>query len=376
MCDTFVALGSATLDGSIVFGKNSDRPYSEQQLIVYFPKKQHKSNTNVRCTYISLPQVNETYSVLLSKPSWMWGAEMGANECKVVIGNEAVWTKEPEGAPALLGMDLVRLSLERSSTAKEAIGLICNLLELYGQGGACAENDSTFTYHNSFIIADPSEVWILETAGKWWVGQKIKDGIKNISNSLSIRSEYDIAREGIVDHAIDQGYCNNSDEFDFAKCFSYGIFQEPSRYSREGFGNYLLQSNYGKISPIIMMEILRDHSTGICMHGNIRTTSSQVSYLSEKNPIHWLTGSPHPCISLFKPFIVPFQNKPITIDIWDKRERFNLYIKERIIQKLHSLEQEIVQKVQHLLRTDELSEKEIRNLSKKSLNLELFLIST
>jgi secernin len=376
MCDTFVALGSATIDGSVVFGKNSDRPYSERQPIVYFPKRHYKSNTNVRCTYISLPQVEETYSVLLSKPSWMWGTEMGANECKVVIGNEAVWTKEPEGGPALLGMDLVRLALERSSTAKQAIGLICNLLELYGQGGACAENDPTSTYHNSFLIADPTETWILETAGKWWVGQQIKDGIRNISNSLSIRSEYDIAREGIVDYAIDQGYCNNSDKFDFAKCFSYGIFQEPSRYSREGFGNYLLQSNYGKIDPIIMMEILRDHSTSICMHGNVRTTASQVSHLSEKNSIHWLTGSPHPCVSLFKPFIVPFQDDPVTIDIWDKREQFNLFIKEGNIQKLHSLELKVIQKIQQLLLIDELSVKEIQNLSKKALDFELSLIST
>ncbi|MFX0208717.1 MAG: C69 family dipeptidase [Candidatus Hodarchaeota archaeon] len=375
MCDTFVALGSATIDGRVVFGKNSDRPYFERQPIVYFPKKRYKSNTNVRCTYISLPQVEETYSVLLSKPSWMWGAEMGTNECNVVIGNEAVWTKEPEGGPALLGMDLVRLSLERSSTAKQAIGLICNLIESYNQGGACAENDPTLTYHNSFLIADPTEAWILETAGKWWVGQQIKDGIRNISNSLSIRSEYDIAKEGIIDHAIDQGYCNNSEEFDFAKCFSYGIYQEPSLYSREGFGNYYLQSNNGNISPKIMMEILRDHFTGICMHGDFRTTSSQVSYLSDKNAIHWLTGSPHPCISLFKPFTVPFQDNPVTIDIWDKREQFNTLIRKGVIQKLHSLEQELVQKIQQLFQINELSVKKIRDLNKKALDLELSLIS-
>lgn len=51
----------------------------------------------------------KTHAVILSRPSWLWGAEMGANEHGVCIGNEAVWTKEPVGeGEALLGMDLLR----------------------------------------------------------------------------------------------------------------------------------------------------------------------------------------------------------------------------------------------------------------------------
>ncbi|MGI0486424.1 hypothetical protein ACN4EK_13370 [Pantanalinema rosaneae CENA516] len=37
MCDTFVALPDATIDGSVIFGKNSDRPEGEIQDVVTFP---------------------------------------------------------------------------------------------------------------------------------------------------------------------------------------------------------------------------------------------------------------------------------------------------------------------------------------------------
>ena len=374
MCDTFVALGSATRNGEVIFGKNSDRPYDEQQPIVYFPKQRHKYNSKLKCTYISIPQVEETYAVLLSKPTWMWGAEMGVNESNVAIGNEAVWTKLPMGKKALLGMDLLRLALERSSTAIQAVHIICELLEKYDQGGACAENDPSFSYHNSFLIADPTEAWVLETAGKWWIAQHIEDGTRNISNGLSIRSEYDLAREGIEDHAIKQGYCK-SHEFDFANCFSSGIYREPTRYTREGCGRYLLSTNHGDISPLIMMDILRDHSAGICMHGGFRTTASQVSLLSKETSVHWFTGSPNPCISLFKPFIVPSHDETKVIDIWKQREQFDPIMRKDVLKKLISLERELIQEIEQKKQKGDLSIKEITNLTQEALQRELSLIS-
>lgn len=71
----------------------------------------------VQCTYIEIEQAAKTQAVILSKPVWMWGAEMGANGCGVVIGNEAVFTKlEDCEEKKLLGMDLVRYftNLDRS----------------------------------------------------------------------------------------------------------------------------------------------------------------------------------------------------------------------------------------------------------------------
>ena len=111
-CDTFVAVGLPYLSSKrsnqtlTVFGKNSDRPNDETHEVVFFPKKTNNDST-VKCQYITIPQVSTTYSVILSRPAWLWGCEMGANEWGLCAGNEAVWTREEDkcdnGVERLLG---------------------------------------------------------------------------------------------------------------------------------------------------------------------------------------------------------------------------------------------------------------------------------
>ena len=48
-----------------------------------------------------------------------------------------------------------------------------SLLEQYGQGGPCTDIQPPNSYHNSFIIADPTEAWVVETAGRHWAAEKI-----------------------------------------------------------------------------------------------------------------------------------------------------------------------------------------------------------
>jgi len=310
MCDTLIALGNSTDDGSVIFGKNSNRPFNEVQLITYSPRTRNSKGEELKCTYISIPQVSETAAVILSQPWWMWGAEMGANEYGVVIGNEAVYTHEPLRNIGLLGMDLLRLGLERGKTAREAMDAIISLLEKFGQGGGCAYDDPSWLYHNSFIIADPKEAYVLETADKWWIVEKVKN-VRSISNSITVRGKGDIRKSGIIRHAIERGYCKDDNNFDFAVTFSGSPMSTiPSPYSRGGKATILLNENIGKITPKLMMEFLREHQAGICMHGGFESTGSQVSHLrKEKNSIHWFTGTTLPCISIYKPYAFPIENQ-------------------------------------------------------------------
>ncbi|XP_003226480.1 secernin-3 isoform X1 [Anolis carolinensis] len=307
-CDTFVALPPATIGNRIIFGKNSDRPSDEVQEIVYFTAVTHSPGEKLECTYIEIEQVPETYAVVLSRPSWLWGAEMGANEHGVCIGNEAVWGKEVVyDEEALLGMDLVRLGLERASTAEKAVFIIVDLLDKYGQGGNCTESHMAFTYYNSFLIADRKEAWVLETSGKYWAAEKIGEGVRNISNQLSVTTKIDREHPGVRSYATSQGWWDGKKEFDFAATYSYvNTARMTTTRSRYCEGYKLLKKYEGHITAETMMAILRDKESGINMEGGFMTTGSMVSILPQEPSlpcIHFFTGTPDPERSFFKPFI-------------------------------------------------------------------------
>src|SRR5687768_18326423 len=122
----------------MLFGKNSDRQRNEAQTVEYFPGGEHASDAQLTCTYLTIPQARRTYSVVVCRPFWAWGVEMGANEHGVVIGNEAVHARSPASERGELpGMDLVRLGLERAVTASDAIDVMTAQLSRHGAGGNC-----------------------------------------------------------------------------------------------------------------------------------------------------------------------------------------------------------------------------------------------
>lgn len=340
MCDTFVALPSVTQDGSMIFGKNSDRDPGELQLLEYHPECRHDPSDTVPCTHMSIPQVEETHAVLISRPSWMWGAEMGANDRGVVIGNEAVFTKMPMNKTSgLTGMDLLRLALERRSSARGALETITELLAKYGQGGDCGYQDTSFYYHNSFLIADPNEAWVLETAGHLWVAKQVEDYYA-ISNGLTIGSDFDLMHEDLIYTAMEKGWIKKKADFHFANCFSDTFYTKFSACeARRSRAQKMLRSkNYGLTDAF---DHLRDHGsdayrpdnhflmTHVCAHAGAsparrssQTTASFVAHLTQDQETFWATATASPCTSIFKP--VWFGDDPLpTSFVGDDQETFN-----------------------------------------------------
>ncbi|KAF4087019.1 hypothetical protein AMELA_G00090790 [Ameiurus melas] len=315
-CDTFVAFPPASEGQRVIFGKNSDRPCDEVQEVVYFPSKDYSPGDKVECTYIEIEQAAHTHAVVLSRPAWLWGAEMGANEHQVCVGNEAVWGRESAASEeALLGMDLVRLALERADSAEKALNVIVDHLEKYGQGGNCMEDDCTYIYHNSFLICDRTEAWVLETSGKYWAAERIENGYRNISNQYSITTTIDKEHPRMREYAREQGWWDGKVAFSFAEVYSITTTaRTEAAWGRYCEGRRLLEKSKGHITAETMMDILRDKESGINMEGMFMTTGSMVSVLPKDQSlpgIHYFTATPDPERSVFKPFIFVADIKPM-----------------------------------------------------------------
>ena len=328
MCDTMVVLGEAAASGRTTLAKNSDRAPNEAQYLFQAPATEHKDGAQLSCTYVDIPQVPRTYAVLGSRPWWMWGFEHGVNECGLAIGNEAVWSRVPAGRePGLLGMDLLRLSLERAATADEALEVITGLLERHGQSGRCAYDRDMF-YHNSFILADPNGAWVLQTAAEHWVAKRVT-GTATISNVYSIGSDYDRISDSAIAYATAQGWYDPAagTPFDFAATFTDTTFKNlPScqaRFSLSQAGMAAL-SGAGKVRLEELFALLRSHGAAdadphwrpghdgesmLCMHAyspeGSETAASIVAELpragAPKQPLTYWGSLASPCLSSFVP---------------------------------------------------------------------------
>lgn len=315
MCDTVAAFRRG--DNRSFFGKNSDRepgelqfvylsinPVDEFNLLPFIEEKEEYLSHSFQTLKNIFSSFDNRYSAIISRPIWMWGAEMGVNEFGLSIGNEAVFSNEKVNRDGLLGMDILRLALHNTKTARDAVRFITKLINDYGQGG-----DGGYTrkmkYHNSFIIKDFSEGYVLETSGNHFAFKRIDENY-SISNSYTLGYDYEKT--------------DNSGVYNFKGKY------EKSLYSFFSKGDARQNCTLGLIREANeledIMKTLRTHDEkseepkggmkSVCMHpGKLiksETTSSMiVDYIGDKL-IVWMTASPNPCISLYKPRVFSREN--------------------------------------------------------------------
>jgi hypothetical protein len=198
MCDTLAVVG----EGRAVFAKNSDRPPGEPQVVEWNPAR--PALPRLRTQYLELDDT-PGYAFCGSRSTWLWGAEHGVNEHGLAVGNEKVWTVDDPRAqpPALIGMDLVRLALERAATADDALDIVTSLLARHGQGGS-GEADHDEPYYSSFLLVDPHGGWVLETSARTWAARPLTSGAA-ISNRISLTTDWTRASRDVpTGHDFDQ----------------------------------------------------------------------------------------------------------------------------------------------------------------------------
>ena len=322
-CDTWVALCDSTVPRTTILGKNSDRPDFDSQPLMLYRRTSWPEGTTIDLGRIQIPQVKETFATMGSSPYWCWGYEEGINEFGVAIGNEGQHTKplnaaiasyKRENGPALgpTGMDLVRLALERGKTAREALDVITKLLVRYGQFGSGHPTDGVDGgYDNSFLIADPGEAFVLETAGTRWVARRFAQGTTSISNKLGITTAWDLASPDLADYATQQGWWLKDPSAPFNFEIAYAGETPKDRAGQENAltrvscSRRLLRENAGGITLRLMMHVARDRSTKPSID-NAGTASSCVATLPssrEEIPVFWWCAS-RPSNSCYVPYFV------------------------------------------------------------------------
>ena len=246
-----------------------------------------RDSGTTRTTYIEVEAfAGDTVACALSMPDWCWGGEHGVNEAGVAIGNETIYTTlDPRGAPdALIGMDVVRLGLERATSALNAVQVMSDLIARYGQGGSghdTRNGERARPYWSSFLIADAHDAWVMETSGTEIATQQVADTWA-ISNRTTIPSFDARHRHPLqpVELLVDPRL--NASRAVLAK---------------------------GSVAVQGVQEHLGSHVGGrdgwtVCMHAEVNgecveaTTASMIVELSDDPAVWWVQGSP--CVTPYQ----------------------------------------------------------------------------
>ncbi|MCE5255459.1 MAG: carcinine hydrolase/isopenicillin-N N-acyltransferase family protein [Spirochaetaceae bacterium] len=294
------------------FGKNSDRNPQEPQALCIVPRREASRESSIGGRL--LPVEDAGLSFAMSKPSWIWGGEMGINERGVAIGNEAVFSRSRPRKDGILGMDILRAALASSASAKAAVDFICSFVEKYEQGGNGAYKGSLI-YNNSFLISDFSEAYLLETAGHRWAWRRLERR-GAISNAYCIEDDW----EGL-DAQTRVEFEASGGKGSFKAHFESRFYLHFTKGEQRRALSLSLLDKFDSASIADFLDILRSHGPedgqggrrahmeNLCIHAGgwpatATTASFAVEYRNPESAIIWFTGTPYPCVSLYKPLLL------------------------------------------------------------------------
>jgi hypothetical protein len=309
-CDAVVALGRAAVGRHTLFGHNSSPARAGFQPLCRTSARTFAVGEKVRTSLLEVPQARQVHAVLGSRPAGAWGYDHGVNEHQVGAGRVPLPTTLPAEEPGLTGTDLVRLVLERSRSARQAVDQLTVLVERYGQ--ASDRGDST---ESAFLIADPSEAYAIETAGRHWVYQQVRE-VRAASGARVVHQDWNRISCGLAEHAIAQAWWpGDGSKLDFAAAVEH-LGPDPDSLRRWGHASIRLQEQNGHIDTDYLRRLLAEHAAdgglvdeaaSLCRHGSATggptTVASLVAELSadpDRLCVAWCAFGP-PCAAVYFP---------------------------------------------------------------------------
>ena len=286
-CTNFLAGKGATVDGSTLVTYAADS-YSLYGALYHYPAATYPAGTMLDIhewdtgEYLGqIAQAERTYSVIGNM-----------NEHQLCIG-ETTFGGRPELVDTTGIMDygsLIYVTLQRARTAREAIRTMDALVQEYGY----------YSSGESFSIADPDEVWIMELIGKGpgrkgavWVARRIPDDcVSAHANQARITTfpkddpENCLYSPDVISFAREMGYYKGKDkDFSFSDTYAPldfgGLFWCEARVwtlfrkldpSMDRFASYVVGDSKErmplwikpnrKISAQDMKEFMRDQFEG------------------------------------------------------------------------------------------------------------------
>lgn len=221
-CTNLIVGKNASTDGSTIVSYSADS-YGLFGELYHYPAGIHKKGTMIDIhewdtgKYLGqIEQARQTYNVIGNM-----------NEFQLTIG-ETTFGGRPELVDSTGVIDygsLIYLGLQRSRTAREAIRVMTELVEEYGY----------YSSGESFTIADPNEVWIMEMIGKGpgvkgavWVAVRVPDDCIAAHANQSRIHQFDMNDKencmyspDVISFAREKGFFNGKNkDFSFANAYS------------------------------------------------------------------------------------------------------------------------------------------------------------
>ena len=289
-CTNFIITRGASTDGSVMVTYAADSHALYGALYKHNPAAKYNPMLAVyewdSGKYLGdIPEAQKTYSTVGNM-----------NEHSVIITETTFGGRSELRNPSGL-IDygsLIYITLQRATTAREAIDIIVELANTYGY----------YSSGESFSIADENEAWIMELIGKGkdkkgivWVARRVPDGyISAHANQARITTfplndkENCLYAEDVISLAREKGYFSGKDEeFSFAGAYAPLDFSALRgcearvwsffRMFAEGMDKYedyamgynpynpmpLWVKPTNKISPKQVFDAMRDHYEGTKM---------------------------------------------------------------------------------------------------------------